>query len=497
VQVLAESENDPNFERQLNEVTVNLQPYIRTHLLKRISRANASIIINYIQAYKTESNLNDGSIQATIATLKQLAEVDSGRINFREMTRDNIITFLDRLRKKDHEDSLHQWIGTYGTNVITIKRFFKWLFYPLLPPAERPIPAPITNVRKLDRKEKTIYKDTDLWLDPDCNRMFFRYVSSARDRAFHAMMLDTSCRPKELMNVKIKDLEFVDKGFNQKHAYIWVVGKSGRRTKKLLIKSLPYLRDWLSHGNNHPMPENPNAYVLCGNGNKNRGNKLERHTFSHQYIKYRKILFPTLLLSPDVPDEDKQIIKEKILTKPIRPYILRHTSLTEKAQLIGEFELRQHADWTISSPMPQRYLHFGGNESVKALLKAQGIISDSESDAKLAEDSTALRPPRICDNCTELNKPEAKFCSNPQCGMALDFKADIESIVEKENMQKKLEQLTEEQEKLRQILSSSMYTMSSMLRLFTSQNKKGEVKTTKVKNMIENASNMVKILTTS
>jgi hypothetical protein len=49
----------------------------------------------------------------------------------------------------------------------------------------------------------------------------------------------------------------------------------------------------------------------------------------------------------------------------MKPYILRHTSATEKAQLIGEYELRQQADWTLTSPMPRRYLHFGGNDCFK------------------------------------------------------------------------------------------------------------------------------------
>ncbi|HEX6253197.1 MAG TPA: hypothetical protein VFZ55_03155 [Nitrososphaera sp.] len=254
------------------------------------------------------------------------------------------------------------------------------------------------------------------------------------------MMLDTSCRPKELMGAKLKDLEFKDTGYNQKFAYIWVVGKSGQRIKKLLVKSLPYLRDLLSQG--HPRPEDPNGYIFCGNGKRNKGRKLERHAFSHVYGEYRKVLFPLLLKSPEVSEEDKKVIKEKILTKPMKPYILRHTSLTEKAQIIGEYELRQHADWTMTSNMPQRYLHFAGNESIKAQLKAQGIISndDSSPDSETAEQS-ALRSPLVCTNCREQNKPDAQFCANPKCGMILSFKAHTESLAETENMKKALAEI--------------------------------------------------------
>ena len=190
--------------------------------------------------------------------------------------------------------------------------------------------------------------------------------------------------------------------------------ESGKRVKKLLIKSLPYIRDWLN-GGKHPTPENPNAYIFCGSGGRNRGRKLERHTFSHRYVYYRKYLFPKLLGSPDVSDEDKKIIKEKIVTKPIKSYVLRHTSLTDKAQLIGEYELRLHADRTTSSPMPQHYLHFGGNESITALMKAQGIIStdnESSDDGKAGE-SLALKPALICLNCREPTNQKANFALIP------------------------------------------------------------------------------------
>jgi integrase/recombinase XerD len=429
-------DSNPNFERRLDQICIGVDSFIRKHLLERVSRTNTAIIIEYIEAYTFESNPIPYSKQVAILTLKQLSEYHKNAKSFKDMTREDILAFLNRLRKSDEQDPLHHWIGTYNNNVVTLNRFFKWLYYPQLEPLKRPRPEPMQNVSKLRRKEKTIYKDSDLWLDPDCNRVFFRYVPSVRDRAFHATMLDTSSRPKELIGAKIKDLEFKDKGYNQKFAYLWVTGKSGQRIKKLLVKSLPYLRDWLSQG--HPRPEDPNAYIFCGHGKRNLGHKLKRHTFSHKYIRYRKVLFPALLKSPEVPDADKQIIKEKILTKPIRPYILRHTSLTEKSQIIGEYELRQHADWTMTSNMPQRYLHFAGNESIKAQLKAQGIISNNESNTaeSEAEPTTALRPPLICTNCKEQNKPDAHFCVNPACGMVLSFKAHSESIAEAENIKK-------------------------------------------------------------
>ena len=65
---------------------------------------------------------------------------------------------------------------------------------------------------------------------------------------------------------------------------------------------------------------------------------------------------------------DKAYIKN-MLTKPWNLYIFRHGSLTEKSQVLKEHVLRNHAGWTMSSKMPQIYLHYLGNESVNSLLE--------------------------------------------------------------------------------------------------------------------------------
>jgi integrase len=313
-------------------------PYIKQHMLQRISRENTSTIIEYILALRRETNLSLVYKQAVIDTLTTLAKFHPGK-SFKDMTCDDILAFLNRLRKTEEEDRKHKWIGTYGLNIRHLKRFYKWLYYPLIESKQRPIPEQMQNVKPLPRKEFSNYEDHELWLDPDCNRIFLRYCPSVRDRAFHAMMFDTSCRPKELMTAKIEDIQFIDEGYNQRYAIIRVVGKSGKRIKKMLYNSLPYVKDWLQV---HPTSGNRQAYLLCGDGKKNRGRKLNRRHYSHKYNDCKKY-FQSLLQSPDVPAEDKEIIRDKMLIKPWRPYVLRYTSLTEKANgILSDYQLREH-----------------------------------------------------------------------------------------------------------------------------------------------------------
>ena len=62
---------------------------------------------------------------------------------------------------------MHKWIGTYNIYRIYLLRFFKWLYYPDIEPDKRPKPEVIENIPQLKRKEKSIYKPTDLWTAED------------------------------------------------------------------------------------------------------------------------------------------------------------------------------------------------------------------------------------------------------------------------------------------------------------------------------------------
>ena len=74
------------------------------------------------------------------------------------------------------------------------------------------------------------------------------------------MSRDLSSRPSEILKLKIKDIAFKNIGTSQ-YAEVVVNGKTGTRPIPL-IDSIPYLKDYLS--NEHPMPSNPNAPLICG-----------------------------------------------------------------------------------------------------------------------------------------------------------------------------------------------------------------------------------------
>jgi integrase len=287
-------------------------------------------------------------------------------------------------------------------------RFFKWLYYPDIEPNRRYKPAVIENVLQLKRKEKSIYKPTDLWTAED-DLLFLKYCPSKRIKCFHMMSYDTGCRPHEILKLRIKDIVFKSTGTRQ-YAEVLVNGKTGSRHIPL-IDSIPYVKDYLDH--EHPQPGNPNSIFISGIG-KSIGRSIDSRAISLIYSAYKRKLFPKLLQNPNVqPAEDKQRIRE-LLKKPWNPYVRRHSALTEKSKILKEHTLRQFAGWTVGSNMPQKYLHYFGNEASESLLEAYGIVTKDQ------KSSDALRP-KQCPNCNEPNKPDSKFCA--KCRMIQSYDA--------------------------------------------------------------------------
>ncbi|HYV51754.1 MAG TPA: hypothetical protein VE971_00535, partial [Candidatus Eisenbacteria bacterium] len=99
-------------------------------LRDKLSKENALAVADYIIAMKREINPRLNYIKSTIQFLSELSRVIGIEKHFVDMTRDDILFYLDKCRKPENEDPLHKWIGSYNLKRITLMRFFKWLYYP-------------------------------------------------------------------------------------------------------------------------------------------------------------------------------------------------------------------------------------------------------------------------------------------------------------------------------------------------------------------------------
>ena len=407
-------------DRKIEECAAGLAPAITKQLFS-ISKDNAAIIVKYIEVVKTEVNPADSYRRNIILLLCRFSNYHENKA-FKEISRDDIVKFLDSLRNTETIDPMHQWIGTYNLFRVDLMRFFKWLYSPEIEPNKRPKPSIIENIPKLKRKETSIYKPSDLWTQQD-DLLFLKYCPTKREKCYHAISRDTSCRPYEITKLKIKDIVFKTTG-NSQYAEALVNGKTGTRPIPL-IDSIPYLKDYLDH--EHPQPGNPNAPLICGTG-KGLGRHISPLRIYSIYNDFKKQVFPKLLESPEVLPEDKQRIRE-LLKKPWNPYIQRHSALTEKSTILKEHVLRQHAGWSGSSQMHLKYLHYFGNESNESLLEAYGIVQGGQQLNQLK--------PKQCPNCSEPNKPDSKFCN--KCRMVLSYDAYSETLEKQKEEKSKID----------------------------------------------------------
>ena len=291
-------------DEKIESVTAGLQDYF-IRLLKEQSSQNAETICDYVLAINIESNASLHHRSSQIRTLSYISNFHKQK-PFSKMIRDVILQYLNSNRRTEEADPLHKWIGTYNLRRIYLMRFFKWLYYPEAEPPKRPIPDVVKNIPTFKRKEQSIYKPTDLWTEQD-DALFLKYCPSKRDRCYHMFAYDSSCRPHEILGLKIRSIVFKTAGDHQ-YAEVLVGGKTGTRPIPL-FSALPYIKDWLD---SHPQRGNPNAYFIPSMDRKHKkfGNKMKSVSINSIYRNYKLDFFPALLEDPKVPPEDKQKIRE-------------------------------------------------------------------------------------------------------------------------------------------------------------------------------------------
>jgi integrase len=378
---------------------------------------------------------------------------------FQDCNKNDLISFFDGLRKPDSADPLHKWIGTYNLYIAYLLRFFKWLYYPNIKPDKRPKPEIISNLSRLRRREKSIYRPSDLWT-PEDNLTFLRFCPSRRIRCYHAMAHDTACRPSELLKLRIKDIVFKYAGHRQ-YAEVSVNGKTGTRHLPL-IDSIPYIKDHLQ--NDHPQAGNPNSLLFSAEGGKSfgKGKPLDLSTINQIYKKYQRELFPRIVNEdPNISNQDKEKIRA-LLKKPFILYIFRHSSISRHARILKESTLRTFSGWTVGSNMVQRYVHLYNNAPVEDLLVARGLVSKDET-------ADSMLRSKQCPNCNEPNKPDSKFCA--KCRMILTYDAYNETVEEQKKNEDKLEMMEEKFN----AMQSQMQTLLSVLSSINIQEGKQEI----------------------
>ena len=171
---------------------------------------------------------------------------------------------MNSSRKIESEDPTHKWIGTYNTRHMVLSKFFRWLYNHIYQNNEIDQKKWITTTmyarnQAISRKEKSTYKPSDIWTDED-HALFLKYCPDKRDKCYHAMANDTSARPHELLNLKIKDIIFkISSTTAMQYAEVHITKSKTKPRTLPLIFSIPYVKDWID---SHPSSTNPDAFLF-------------------------------------------------------------------------------------------------------------------------------------------------------------------------------------------------------------------------------------------
>ena len=123
----------------------------------QVLRNSSEVIEEYLTVMKREIN--------STKEYKRLTRFVLSKIDVNTATQADIVKFLDSVRKPEAIDPMHKWIGSYNLYVAVLKRFFKWFNSPYC----------MEGIKKLKRKELSIYKPSDLWTQED-DLLFLKWV---------------------------------------------------------------------------------------------------------------------------------------------------------------------------------------------------------------------------------------------------------------------------------------------------------------------------------
>ena len=125
-------EDTINLKRKIEFITQYLKPYVLKILYEvlKINPGNIKIICDYIVAEQNEINIKESTKETKIKKLVHLSKYFYHKKTFYEMTKEDLLDYLNSLRKPSSLDPTHKSIGTWNSRQMLFLKFFRWLYNP-------------------------------------------------------------------------------------------------------------------------------------------------------------------------------------------------------------------------------------------------------------------------------------------------------------------------------------------------------------------------------
>ena len=98
--------SDPLFDRKFDVITEGIDPFI-IKKLRKLSKENVITITNFLLAINTESNPSKSYRRQLLLRLCEQSKFVNNK-EFRQITREDMIQYMDKFRKPEAVDPLHK-----------------------------------------------------------------------------------------------------------------------------------------------------------------------------------------------------------------------------------------------------------------------------------------------------------------------------------------------------------------------------------------------------
>ncbi len=387
------------YQRRLEVAEKNLQE-------ARMLEYNRKSIEDYVRFRR----VNGLSIQRQckyIYTMKLLGKL-AGQKNFKDLTREDMINILDQVksRRKDNGDPKYK-LSTLRDFMILWRTFIAWV-HGVEDPRHEGYPKAVSWFRPKEPKNEL--KPSDL-ITPNEEERLLAACCNLRDRAIIGVQSECGLRPGELLGLKVKDVKIESSCLE-----LSLDGKTGVRPA-YCIRSMPHLLAWLDV---HPCRNDPQAYLW--------GLKGQAYTYS----AFRQML--------------RKVTRRAKIQKPIWPYLMRHSSVTDSADSgLTESQLDAAYGWVQGSKSPKTYIHLSGRNVKKAMLQKAGLVPPHQ----------VTRTVKLCPRCNKPVATGASLC--PSCGSVVSVKAALTIQQDRDELKKDVESLKESVDDLKRTLMKTRY----------------------------------------
>jgi len=375
----------------------------------------------------------------------RLFSVEIASKDLKDVTKDDVIQFLDKRRKSVEVDPDKKWVRTWNDYLNRLIGFYRWLANHDSDKQREDwkTPYPFDIIRKKKVKRDSSYTPNDVW-EVDELLLAMKYCDNIRDKTIFTVGWDMVSRNHEITKIKIKDIVI-----KEKYAEVstsWDT-KTGIRTCPIIV-GFPYLRELL---NVHPFSSEPNSFLFLS---RTSSKPLKPDSLWRISDTLKKRIIQLINIGEIKGDEKGKLVK--LLQKPWNPYLMtRHSSITEKSDLLSDFQLKQYAGWTMNSNRARTYVHRKGKQVINPLLQEHGIMEKPERKSTRKE----------CSKCGFINSTEATLCS--KCSFVLNNRAweqtKLEEEQEKKDLSLTISALKMDIEKLKQDLTWSKFELADMI----------------------------------